>query len=385
MLVDRQSLEADEDRRLAPYAVRSGATLGREHPDSEAAYRTAFQKDRDRVIHANAFRRLEAKTQVLVVTEGDHYRTRLTHTLEVAQVGRTMARALGCNEDLTETIALAHDLGHPPFGHAGEEELDLLMQDDGGFNHNAQSLRVVTTLELRYPSFPGLNLTWEAREGIVKHETTYDASDWTGYRPEWRPSLEAQIVNLADEAAYNAHDLDDGLRSGLLDPRELFEVAAVRRQAGALGLDPTRFGDRERYHLVRELLGWEVTDAVHTTARRLTGAGVESLADVRAAGELLAVHSAEARAELDELKKHLYDRLYMHYRVLRMVGKARRLLRELFGAYLEAPGTLPPGVVQRGEEVGVGLPRTVCDWVAGMTDRFAMDEHSRIHDPRTRA
>ena len=281
MLFDRAKLEAIEAASLAPYAAPSGSSRGREYPEKESLYRTAFQKDRDRVNHTTAFRRLQYKTQVFVNYEGDYYRTRLTHTLEVAQVARSIARALGLNTDLAETIAFSHDLGHPPFGHSGEKVLDGLMRGYGGFDHNKQSMRIVTYLENRYPGFRGLNLTWETREGIVKHETRYDLPDAGGYEPEYRPSLEAQIVNLADEIAYNARDLDDGLRAGLLKPGQLGEVALLKALMGELGLHPDRFGERERRVFVRELLGLLVNDTVAATNELLGAGGVASLEAVR--------------------------------------------------------------------------------------------------------
>jgi len=267
MLYTRERLLALEDETLAPYAMRASRTRGREHPEEESAYRTPFQKDRDRVIHTTAFRRLEYKTQVFVNYEGDYYRTRLTHTLEVAQVARSLARALGLNEDLAETVALAHDLGHPPFGHAGERVLAELMADHGGFDHNAQSLRIVTHLEKRYPGFRGLNLTFEVREGIAKHETAYDVPD--AAFGEGRPTLEAQIVNLADEIAYNAHDLDDGLRSGLLSPGDLVGVPLLLRVAEEAGIELSSLDEFARRVLIRELLGAMITDVIQATHANL--------------------------------------------------------------------------------------------------------------------
>lgn len=383
MIYDRARLERIEDETLAPFAVRSGRSRGRLHPEREAAYRTVFQKDRDRVLHTSAFRRLEYKTQVFVNHEGDHYRTRLTHTLEVAQVARTLARALGLNEDLAETIALAHDLGHPPFGHAGERILDGLMTEHGGFDHNKQSLRIVTTLEKRYPDFEGLNLAWETLEGIVKHETEYDVADARGFEPDWRASLEAQIANVADETAYNAHDLDDGLRSGLISTADVADLSVWKRLTGELGIDPWRPTELERRVLVREMLGLVVSDIVHATARRLKAAGVRSLDDVRAHASVLVGHGPEVRAELAELKGFLYARLYSHHRVVRQVHKAEHVLTTLFRAYLARPEMLPPGAFAQVKVVG--LERAVCDFLAGMTDRYALDEHRRLFDPAERS
>ncbi len=379
MLFNRETLLSLEEKALAPYAMRASATRGRAYPEEESAYRTPFQKDRDRVVHTTAFRRLEYKTQVFVNYEGDYYRTRLTHTLEVAQVARSLSRALGLNEDLAETIALAHDLGHPPFGHAGERVLHELMEDHGGFDHNQQSLRIVTHLERRYPGFRGLNLTWETREGIVKHETAYDVPSAEGYEPHLRPTLEAQIVNLADEIAYNAHDLDDGLRSGLLEPAQLEEVRVVRELADALGIQLVSLSEFERRVLIREFIGWMITDAIHATHAALEQAGVRSLEDVRRFPTHLATYSEEVRDLLGELRDFLYHKLYRHYHVMRQMGKARTVLERLFAAYIEIPEMLPPTVQQAVEEEG--LYRAVCDYIAGMTDRFALEEYARLFDP----
>src|SRR5512136_3191847 len=276
----REDLEARERAVLAPYAMASGDSRGREHPEAEHAYRTAFQRDRDRIVHTTAFRRLEYKTQVFVNTEGDYYRTRLTHTLEVAQIGRTLARALGANEDLTEAVCLVHDIGHPPFGHSGEQALNELMHGYGGFDHNQQSLRVVETLEQRYPEWPGLNLSYEVREGIVKHETEYDVSSAQSFEPHKRGLLEAQIANAADEIAYNAHDLDDGLRAGLLTPADLNGLELWERVKRSIGWDGHDFDDLWRHRLIRRLIGMEVTDLINATENRISAAGVQSTGDL---------------------------------------------------------------------------------------------------------
>ncbi len=382
MLYTREKLLELESRSLAPYAMRAAQTRGRDFPESESAYRTPFQKDRDRVLHTTAFRRLEYKTQVFVNYEGDYYRTRLTHTLEVAQVARSLARALGLNEDLAEVVAMAHDLGHPPFGHAGEQVLAGLMADHGGFDHNRQSLRIVTWLERRYPGFRGLNLTWEVREGIVKHETVYDVPSAGAYEPELRPTLEAQIVNLADEIAYNAHDLDDGLRSGLLAPTQLAEVELLVELAGELELDLARLGEYERRVLIRELLGWMITDVIVSTDAAIGAAGVVGLEDVRRYPAPLARYSDEAARKIAGLRDFLYNNLYRHYHIVRQVAKARHVLERLFAAYTEMPEMLPPGVQQAAAEEG--LFRVVCDYMAGMTDRYALDEYARLFDPYER-
>ena len=378
MLYERAQLEDRERRTLAPYASVAAASRGRLHPEPESRYRTAFQKDRDRVIHTSAFRRLEYKTQVFVNTQGDYYRTRLTHTLEVVQVGKSIARALGLNEDLTETIGLAHDLGHPPFGHAGERALDRLAQGIGGFDHNKQSLRIVTELERRYPDFPGLNLSWETLEGVMKHETEYDLPD-ASWEPDRQPSLEAQVVNVADELAYNAHDLDDGLRSGHLSPLAIGEVRIVRELLDRLAIDPRDFANTQRYYLVRELLGDVITDAAEHTHARLVEAGVRSVADVRNAPGKLVSSSPAMQEKLAELKQFLFDRFYFHYRQIRMTHKADTLLERMYRAYVDAPSMLPFEVQGQAEELG--LERAVTDYIAGMTDRYASEEYRRLFDP----
>jgi dGTPase len=380
MLMRREQLEANERRTLAPYAAHAGESRGRSHPEAEGAHRTAFQKDRDRVVHTSAFRRLEYKTQVFVNHQGDYYRTRLTHTLEVTQVARAISRALGLNEDLAETVALAHDLGHPPFGHAGERTLHRLASSIGGFDHNRQSLRIVTELERRYPSFAGLNLTWETLEGIMKHETEYDVQD-ANWEPHRRPSLEAQVVNLADELAYNAHDLDDGLRSGHLSAHQVAEVPLMARLMAELELQPSRFDAQGRYTLVRELLGVMIDDVIGETHSRIQRSSVTSIDDVRNQEEALARHSDDLTGQLRELKGFLYDNLYRHHRQIRMTHKADLILTRLHDAYLDHPEMLPPQAVSECERLGV--PRAVVDYLAGMTDRYAVDEYRRLFDPTT--
>ncbi|MEX2502346.1 MAG: deoxyguanosinetriphosphate triphosphohydrolase [Trueperaceae bacterium] len=378
MLMPRERLEARERDALAPYAARAADSRGRVHDEVEGRYRTAFQKDRDRVIHTTAFRRLEYKTQVFVNAQGDHYRTRLTHTLEVAQVAKAVCRALGLNEDLAETIALAHDLGHPPFGHAGEAALDRLSRAAGGFDHNKQSLRIVTSLERRYAAYDGLNLTWETREGIMKHETAYDLPDGD-WEPGRRPSLEAQVVNLADEMAYNAHDLDDGLRAGLLTGTRIAEVPWLRERMETLDVDRDAFGDLPRYRLVRTVLGRSIEDVIAATDARLREHGIGDVDAVRDHPEPLAGPSPRGRDEQAELKAFLYANLYRHHRQIRMSRKADRILTELHDAYLQTPTMLPPEWQRASEERG--LVRAVTDYLAGFTDRFAGDEYRRLFDP----
>ena len=380
MVYGRELLEANERRTLAPYASLAADSRGRKYSERESSFRTAFQKDRDRVIHTSAFRRLEYKTQVFVNYEGDYYRTRLTHTLEVVQVARSIARALGLNEDLTETIALAHDLGHPPFGHAGEKTLDRLASAAGGFDHNRQSLRIVTRLERRYADFPGLNLTWETLEGIMKHETAYDVPD-SEWEPDRRPSLEAQVVNIADELAYNAHDLDDGLRSGYLTAHRIANVPLIGVLFQRLGISSESFGSADRYLLIRELLGLAIEDAVTATQRRLEAGEIASVADVREAPEKLVTNSPEVAGQLGELKDFLYHNLYYHHRLIRMTRKADHILSRIFEAYLSSPEMLPTEVQVQTEMLG--LERAVTDYLAGMTDRYAGDEYRRLFDPHT--
>lgn len=385
MFLSREEIEARERNTLAPYGMASSATRGRVHPEEEHPYRTAFQRDRDRVIHTTAFRRLEYKTQVFVYHEGDHYRNRLTHTIEVAQIGRSLARALGANEDLTEAICLAHDLGHPAFGHTGEHTLNRLMAAYGGFDHQRQTMRIVTLLEDRYVEFPGLNLTYEVREGLVKHDTDYDVTDATGYEPEKAGTLECQLSNLADEIAYNTADLEDGLRSGVLDPLDVQKLGVWQMVMASLGEKPDcRLEDKLRTRAIRRLIGLEITDAITATAGNLAGAGVRSVDDVRAVGKNLAGFSPEMQALNKELKAFLLNNFYLHPRVLRMAYKANRMLMALFEAYLEEPRQLPREVqarIQRGPD---SIQRVVCDYIAGMTDRYAIQEYKRLFDPEAR-
>ena len=378
MIVERQRLEFLEDQALASFGIRSRRTRGRAFAEDEPRYRTVFQRDRDRILHTTAFRRLEYKTQVFVIYEGDYYRTRLTHTLEVAQIGRTVARALGANEDLVEAICLAHDLGHPPFGHAGEASLDRWMADDGGFDHNRQSLRIVTELERRFPEFPGLNLTWEVREGIVKHETEYDVADAQGYDPELRGHLEAQIANAADELAYSAHDLDDGLRSGLITPTQLGALRIWRRLKEQLGTDSDPLEDLDRHRVIRRLIGQEADDLLAQTSSNLAAAGVTSFQDVQRLPRNVVEYSAARKDETRELKDFLYQNMYRHPHVLAMQAEAERTVAALFGAYTAHPELLPEEALLRVDRVG--LPRAVCDYIAGMTDRFATQERQRLAD-----
>ena len=379
MYFDRAMLEDLEDRALAPYGMRSRNTKGRAYLDNEPDYRTVFQRDRDRILHTTAFRRLEYKTQVFINFEGDYFRTRLTHTLEVAQVGRTLARALGANEDLVEAICLAHDLGHSPFGHSGETALARLMNDFGGFEHNKQSLRIITELEQRYPEFPGLNLSWEVREGMAKHESEYDRSDVREYDPNLRGNLEAQMANVADELAYTTHDLDDGLRSGMINPQMLEGIALWEILKETFKWAGPELDELERHRMIRHLVGLLVTDMVHATDLRLKDSGVKSPIDVQKLDHNLIGFSEDMQRRNHELKDFLFQKLYRHYRVVRMAVKAETIIKEMFSAYQREPAILPDHV-QKNIPVR-GLERTLCDYIAGMTDRYAIEEHQRLFDP----
>ncbi len=324
------------------------------------------------------------KTQVFVFFEGDHYRTRLTHTLEVAQLGRSLARGLGGNEDLTEAICLAHDLGHPPFGHAGEHMLNILMAEHGGFNHNTQSYRIVTELERRYPHFPGLNLTYETREGMLKHETDYDQSEAAEYEPDKRASLEAQIANLADEIAYNAHDLDDGLRAGLFTLSDLDDLAIWRELTDHVAWKPgEHFSSMHRHEIIRELIGRSVGDVMTRTAAALEANNIDSPEKLQRHSENVVAYTQDFGQKVRALKKFLYERMYRHYRVMRMQTKAERFVADLFDAYVKEPHMLPGETQERLESASV--ERVVADYIAGMTDRFALDDWQRLYDPYIRA
>jgi dGTPase len=380
MIFTRQQLEELEDQHLAPYAIRSKNSKGRKFPEDEPDYRTVFQRDRDRILHTTAFRRLEYKTQVFINYEGDYYRTRLTHTLEVAQIGRSVARALGANEDLVETICLAHDLGHPPFGHSGERTLARLMIDHDGFNHNHHSFKIVTQLEKRYPEFDGLNLTWEVLEGIVKHETDYDVADAEEFDPNLRGHLEAQIANVADELAYTAHDLDDGLRSGMITPEQLAGVSlweVINESIGRRRSDT--LDDLARHRLIRRLIGIEVNDLIQSIDRMIRRSGIRNVQELQELPYNVVGFSEDMHRRNRELKDFLFNNLYNHYRVVRMAVKADRILEDLFNTYINEPSVLPESFQKAIESDG--LEETVCNYIAGMTDRFAIDEHQKLFDP----
>jgi len=379
MFFTRQQLEDIEDKSLAPYGMRSKDTKGRAYLDNEPEYRTSFQRDRDRILHTTAFRRLEYKTQVFINFEGDYFRTRLTHTLEVAQIGRTFARALGANEDLVEAICLAHDLGHSPFGHSGEVALARLMKDFGGFDHNRQSLRIVTELEQRYPEFPGLNLSWEVREGMVKHESEYDISDARDFSPDLRGNLETQIANVADELAYTTHDLDDGLRSAMITPQMLDGIALWEILRETYKWRGPNLDEIERHRMIRQLVGIMVTDMIESTDKRLQESRAKSALDLQRLKHNVIGYSEEMQRRNRELKDFLYKKLYRHYRVARMQVKAERLIADIFNAYRVEPMMLPDTTQTNIDKRG--LERTICDYIAGMTDRYAIEEHQRLFNP----
>ena len=374
----REELEQLERQSLAPYAQFSADTRGREYPEEPPDWRTHYQRDRDRVIHSRAFRRLEYKTQVFLNGTGDHLRTRLTHTIEVAAIARNVARALKLNEDLAETIALAHDLGHSPFGHKGEMVLDKLMKDHGGFEHNRQSLRVVEELEQKYPGFPGLNLSWEVREGLAKHETSYDLPSSRREFETKSASLEAQVANLADEITYYSHDLDDGLESGLLAEKKLNRAVRIWNQAARkVKKEYGELPDECRwYFIIRCIIDGQVRDVVETTEKRILASGVKSADDVRKQTAALAAYSSKRRGLNLELRDYLYENLYYNPVVHEPNQRAVRIMEQLFAYYLEHPQEI--GAQSRKRIKKIGLHRAVCDYIAGMTDRYVLQEHNRV-------
>ncbi len=368
-----------EEIIIAPYGTHSKDTRGRAFREDEHDYRSCYQRDKDRIIHTTSFRRLEYKTQVFINDEGDYYRTRLTHTIEVAQIGRTLARALGGNEDLTEAICLAHDIGHPPYGHSGEETLNRKMADHGGFNHNRQTLRILTTLEKRYSDFDGLNLCYETLEGIVKHETEYDSNSESDYNPELRGSIEAQIANMSDETAYSAHDLDDGLRSGLLTLDQVRELELWRILEEELRFSGNSLSDLDRHRFIHRLTGMEADDIVSTTLSNIKTNHIESVSDLVQMPYNVVENSDDWKKLNRQLKDFLYTNLYRHYRVLRMSAKADMILSALFDAFLKRPQLLPNHIYAAIDRKG---PETaICDYIAGMTDRYATEQYSKLFMP----
>jgi len=371
---------------LAPYAAVSRNSRGRRFPEQHKDDRPIFERDRDRIIHCAAFRRLEYKTQVFINHEGDYYRTRLTHSLEVAQIARGIARQLRLNEDLAEALALAHDLGHTPFGHTGEHVLNHLMREHGGFEHNRQSLRIVDELEERYPGFNGLNLSYETREGIIKHSSEYDrpeADANSEFEPSRQPALEAQLIDLADEIAYNNHDIDDGLKAGYLKLEEL-ETVPLWRETSELVADKAPGLDSQRHVLqtISHLIGLLINDLVRTTSAAVERAGVVNLEDVRRQGTRLVMFSAEMAEKNRALKRFLWQRLYSHYKVERMRVKSERFITLLFESYADNPTLLPTAYQEKFDTCG--QMRVICDYIAGMTDRYALDEYRRLYDPYVR-
>ena len=373
---------------LSTWASHAEHTRGRRHPEADAPTRNAYQRDRDRIVHSTAFRRLVYKTQVFLNHEGDLFRTRLTHSLEVAQLGRSIARALGLNEDLVEAVALAHDLGHTPFGHAGQDALHACMAEHGGFEHNLQSLRVVDHLEARYPAFDGLNLTFEAREGILKHcsranalalEATEPGGVAQRFLQGTQPSLEAQLCNLADAIAYNAHDIDDGVRSGLLTLAQMQEVPLFAKYMNEAAQEHPQLREQTRrwlYESTRRMLSQQVYDVIDTTRAAIAHAGVSTADEARRAGPLVRF-SEQMKAQSAELKRFLFASLYRHPQVMERMGQAQQVVRELFAMYLEQPGQMRAEFAERPDR-----QRAVADYIAGMTDRFAAREHERLTGKR---
>lgn len=382
-MLTREEIEQREKQYLAPYASFSTESRGREYPIEPDPLRTEFQRDRDRIIHSTAFRKLEYKTQVFIIHEGDYYRTRLTHTLEVAQLARTLARVLNLNVDLAEAIALAHDLGHTPFGHAGERAMEAMMEELGGFEHNVQGLRVVERLEERYPHFPGINLTWEVREGIIKHDTQYDkpASD-PRFLPELSPTLESQVVDLADVIAYNNADLDDALKMGLIETDDLKSIDWVwdgfqkaREECGRSTRD--KF---VKYRAIGRMYDMHMMDAIDTTNKRLKQHAIRTLDDARRYPGRLVDFSDEFKARIEPLQQFLYKRVYRHPNTVRMATKAEKFILEMFRLYLDHPDQMPWKYQERIEQQG--LRRVICDYISGMTDRYLMEEYKRAFEPQ---
>ena len=400
--MDHMEPVCTERPALKPYACRSSESRGRQYPEAQSKTRGAFQRDRDRIIHSSAFRRLAYKTQVFVNHEGDFFRTRLTHSLEVSQIARSVCRSLGLNEDLGETLALAHDLGHPPFGHAGEDALQEMMAPFGGFDHNAQSLRVVTKLEARYANYDGLNLTWETLEGVVKHNgpllnINRDVSDLPrgildydqhlGLELSGHASAEAQVAAIADDIAYNNHDIDDGLRAGLFSINDVLDVPFV----GPLFFDvqkeyPDLDESRTIHEAVRRMIGVMVDDLLGETQRRIDALAPASAGDIRAHSKPVAVFSDDMREHDAALKAFLFENMYRHYQLNRMTSKARRVVKDLFQLLLSEPGCLPTDWRKRAGAPGSQeTAELVCDYIAGLTDRYALDEHKRLFDLQARS
>jgi dGTPase len=380
----RREIEDWEDKNLSSLAMKSKYSRGRIHSEREHPYRSIYQRDRDRIIHSAAFRRLEYKTQVFVYHEGDYYRTRLTHTLEVSQIARTISKTLRLNEDLTEAISLAHDLGHTPFGHAVESVLDELMKDEGGFNHNFQGLRVVDFLEERYPNFRGLNLSWEVREGIIKHnpsnlkEISFSS---IGFDSQEQPTLEAQIVDIADEIAYDNHDLDDGIKSGMIELSDLQKVKLWKETYKKIKKEYKNLDNKiRRYLMIKSLINIQVTDLIENTLKKIKKLKISDFREVKKCKERLIAFSKEMEELRKELRDFLFKNLYCHWRVLRMSDKAKRFVRALFYVYLNNPNLLPPNF-KKNIKKGESIKRVICDYISGMTDRYALEEYRKFFDP----
>jgi len=381
-MIKREELELREEELLAPYATKSKFSKGRVYKEPEHEFRMVYQRDKDRIVHSTAFRRLEYKTQVFVNHEGDYYRTRLTHTLEVVHIVKSIVRVLRLNEDLAETIALAHDIGHPPFGHAGEEALHSIMKDHGGFNHNIQGLRVVDLLEERYPNFKGLNLSWEVREGIAKHITSLNQYSLVNIQlePDSLPTLEAQVVDIADEIAYDTHDLDDGITSNLIDDKELEKVELWHRiSTGFTSKNLNLSKEIMKYQIIRVLIDIQVRDLINNSEQNIKNFNIKTIEDVRKCKNRLISFSDKMKEEKKPLKEFLTKNLYNHYKVVRMSDKAKRFIKELFEIYISKPEQLPYSTQKRINLEG--SYRAVCDYIAGMTDRYALEEYKKLFDP----
>ena len=381
----KKEIEQWEKYNLAPWAMKSNCSQGRQHKEKEHPYRSIYQRDRDRILHSAAFRRLEYKTQVFIYHEGDYYRTRLTHTLEVAQIARTIARTLKLNEDLTEAVSLAHDIGHTPFGHAVENTLNNLAKEEGGFNHNIQGLRVVDSLEERYPEFNGLNLAWETREGIIRHNphnVRIDSKEFKDFFIYKQPSLETQTMDIADEIAYDSHDLDDGFKSGMIEGNDLRKIGLWTNATKKIKQLYTHIPEELKTHLaIRNLINLQVTDLIENTSLRIKKMVVKDFRDVRNCEDRIVSFSKTVEDEQKELKQFLYDSLYCHWRVLRMLDKAKRFTENLFDLYVNNNSLLPPSFNKKVKNDKSNTKRIICDFIAGMTDRYALEEYRKLFDP----
>ncbi|VAX37798.1 dNTP triphosphohydrolase, broad substrate specificity [hydrothermal vent metagenome] len=381
----RKDIEILEKQILAPYAMKSKDSAGRRHQESKHSVRTCYQRDRDRIVHSEAFRKLEYKTQVFVIFEGDYYRTRLTHTIEVAQIARTIGRSLCLNEDLIEAIALAHDLGHPPFGHAGEYALNAIMKEANveGFNHNVRSFEIVTKFEKRYPEFDGLNLTEEVLVGILKHETVYDKPGIADQYMGKGPTLEAKVVDIADSVAYLSHDIDDGLTSGCIVEEDLMDSVLWQKTYGCVKAQlPQENKEMVKYQIVKALIDLQIKDLLSISTEKLESVDFQSSDDVKNCSKEIIGFSAQMVSERDALQKLLNEKVYHHYRVERMTSKATRIINDLFKVYVQNPRQLPYTIWSRNVEHNKQKKyEVICNYIASMTDRFALDEHKKLFNP----